>query len=430
VKRRTTAPAVPIWNHIDLQYNIAMQNRKVTYRLYPNASQQKKMLNMLGVHQRLYNRALEQRIQYYKENQKSLSFANQCKSLTVWRKEDEQLNAINAQSQQVTLKRLALAFQAFFRRLKSGDKPGFPRFKSFHRYPGWGYKTHGDGFRVFVTDDKAHGRIRLSDIGLISMRGNPRNRGEVKTCEILHKAGKWYASITIECEPKRTHGKNAIGFDWGVETFVTGVDNTQVTIKIDNPRFLRNELPKLKKSQQDVSRKTNKKSHNRKKCIVKLSKLHAKIANQRKEFSHQKSAEIVKRYALIATEQLSVKPMTASGGAYKKGLNREILSTAPSKFLSLVKTKAEEAGAWFVEIPTRKVKPSQTCHGCGAQKKKSLSERYHVCECGVRCSRDENAARVILNWALDWASGQKLAELGSRGSFTMLNQKTPAIPFC
>jgi len=103
---------------------------------------------MLGVHQRLYNKALAERITVYKEEQRSLFFYNQCQFLTEWRALDEKLAAVNAQSEQVTLKRLSLSFQAFFRRVKKGETPGFPRFKSFQRFSGWGYKTHGDGWEA------------------------------------------------------------------------------------------------------------------------------------------------------------------------------------------------------------------------------------------------------------------------------------------
>jgi len=125
-----------------------MPNRKVTYRLYPNATQRERLQEMLGLHQRLYNTALEERIRVYKETGKGLSFADPCKVLTQWRKAVPALAGLNAQSEQVTLKRLHLAFQAFFRRVKNGETPGFPRFKNIHRYPGWGYKTHGDGWKL------------------------------------------------------------------------------------------------------------------------------------------------------------------------------------------------------------------------------------------------------------------------------------------
>lgn len=405
-----------------------MVNRKVTYRLYPNETQANALVQMLATHQRVYNAALEERIRVYREEKRSLSFVDQCKALTRWRSTYSSLAAINAQSLQVTLKRLDLAFQSFFRRLKAGQTPGFPRFKPLQRFSGWGYKTHGDGFRYYEGTGHTHGKLRLTGIGTIKIRGKARTLGDIKTSEIIHKSGKWYASITIDCQPKRSSGKKAIGLDWGVESFLTIHTKEGNTKEIDNPRHIKSALPKLKALQQSVSRKTNKNSNHRMKAVKKLGMMHAKIANQRKDFQHQLAAKLVKEHGLIAVEALSVKSMTQSCGRYKRGLNREILSTAPTQFHSLLKSKAEEAGAIFVEIPTRKVKPSQTCYRCGNQVKKSLSERMHHCHCGASCSRDENAARVILNWALSWASGQELAKLGSHRGLMTLNQETPAIP--
>jgi len=406
-----------------------MKNRKITYRLYPSQQQIKMLLEQSVLHQRVYNAALEDRIHFYETEKKSLNFVTQCKQLTIWRAQNKELAGMNAQSLQVTLKRLDLAFQAFFRRVKNGETPGFPRFKSLQRFRGWGYKSHGDGWRLFPNEKKPHGKLRLSGIGMISMRGKARTLGKPKTCEIICKSGKWYASITVECEPKRISGKKAVGFDWGIETFLMLYDSNGKAEEISNPRHVRSSLKKLKILQQSVARKTNKNSHHRKKSIKKVSQLHAKIANRRKDFQHQLTARIIKENALIAAETLSVKSMTVKAGARKCGLNREILSTAPASFYQLLKTKAEEAGSIWVDIPTREVKPSQTCHQCGTQKKKLLSERWHQCECGANCSRDENAARVILNWALKQVSGQELASMGSRSCFTAMNHETPTIPF-
>ncbi|MEW5791494.1 MAG: hypothetical protein ACOY4L_11430 [Pseudomonadota bacterium] len=126
-----------------------------------------------------------------------MSFADQCKALTQWRKAAPALAGLNAQSEQVTLKRLHLAFQHFFRRVKNGETPGFPRFKSLHRYPGWGYKTHGDGWKLRPGENGAHGKLYLQGIGLLPIRGKARTAGAPVTCEILHKAGRWYASVTL-----------------------------------------------------------------------------------------------------------------------------------------------------------------------------------------------------------------------------------------
>lgn len=406
-----------------------MELRKITYRMYPSANQIEKLGVLLGLHQRVYNTALEERIRVYGESSKSLGFAAQCKELTAWRKQCEALAAVNAQSLQVTLKRLDLAYAAFFRRVKAGETAGFPRFKAVQRFGGWGYKTHGDGWRLHAGDKMQHGHVRLSGVGMVKLRGQARTPGEVKTAEVQRKDGRWYLSVTVGCEPQRTGGTAAMGMDWGLETFATVCSGDNDTLSVANPRFINKpQRQKIKILKQAVSRKTNKRSNNRRKAVALLSAESRRVANRRKDFLHKTSASLVKQYGLIATEQLNVKNMTASGGTYKKGLNRSILDTAPSTFLNLLKTKAEEAGSLWVEVPTRQVKPSQTCHRCGIQRKKLLSEREHRCDCGASCSRDENAARVMLHWALFGnVTGQELSEVGSGCRLAVKNHETPLI---
>lgn len=406
-----------------------MALRKVTFRMYPNAAQTERLEELLGLHQRVYNTALEERIRAYRERGESLNYHDQAKALTQWRASVPALAGVNAQSQQNTLKRLDRAFQAFFRRVKAGETPGFPRFKSIQRYPGWGYNTHGDGWRLHAGLGMQHGHVRLSGVGQVKLRGKARTPGEVKTGEVLHKAGKWYLSVTVECTPQRACGDKAAGLDWGLETFATLAETGDRYDSVDNPRFMgKSQRQRLKTLQQAVSRKPNKRSHARRKAVQALAAEHSKIANRRKDFLHQTAARLIQHYGLIATEQLNVKNMTAGGGQYKKGLNRSILDTAPSAFLATLKSKAEDAGCEWIEVPTRQVKPSQTCHRCGLQRKKPLSERRHVCACGANCSRDENAARVMLNWALENATGQELAEVGSGGCFAVMSQETHAVP--
>ncbi|MDA3869997.1 MAG: transposase, partial [Gammaproteobacteria bacterium] len=351
-----------------LHYSLSMALRKITYRMYPSNPQSERLTVLLGLHQRLYNTALEERIRAYQDRGESLNYHAQAKALTHWRSYCPGLAGVNAQSQQNTLKRLDLAFQAFFRRVKAGDTPGFPRFKSAQRYPGWGYNTHGDGWRLHAGGKMQHGKVRLSGVGMVKLRGKARTPGEVKTAEVQHKDGKWYLSVTVDCEPQRASGMVAMGLDWGVETFATVCSSDGQTCSVANPRFLdKPQRQKLKLLQQAISRKKNKRSNNRRKAVSRLSAESRRIANRRKDFLHKASADLVKQYGLISTEQLNIKNMTASGGEYKKGLNRNILDTAPSTFLNLLKTKAEEAGSMWVEVPTRQVKPSQTCHRCGIQ---------------------------------------------------------------
>ena len=139
-----------------------------------------------------------------------------------------------------------------------------------------------------------------------------------------------------------------------------------------------------------------------------MARLHAQVARQRQDFLHQTSAGLVKRFGAIGTETLAVKNMVHGGGAHKKGLNREIHAASPAAFLKMTRTKAEQAGSWYEEAPTREIKPTQRCHGpCGPQcacgqlpdEKKTLSDRQHQCpHCGATCGRDDNAALVLLRW--------------------------------
>jgi putative transposase len=425
------------------------QNRRVTYRLYPNQAQEAEMLKIRALHQQLYNAALEQRITAYRRCGVSLNFAQQCKDLTDLRQAMPEYEALNAQSCQVTarlspsvqlltsltaavLKRLEHAFQHFFRRVKeNAEKVGFPRFKPLQRYSGWGFKTHGDGWRLFP--QKKHGFLKLSGVGYIQIRGQARTLGIPKTLDILYKGGKWYASVVLACEPERNPKehepplvKGAVGLDWGVESFATLAHDSGDYSRIENERHLRLELQKLAQLQRTMSHKKLG-SRNWHKAKKKVAALHSKIARKRHEFLHQSSALVVKANGLIAVEKLNTKGMTAKGGQRKKGLNREILSTAPGAFHTMLKYKAAEAGTRYIEVPTRKVKPSQTCSGCGNQAKKPLSERQHTCPCGLTLSRDQNAARVILNWALESFKGRESALCGEK--YFSAKHETPSIPF-
>src|SRR5688572_24222985 len=130
---------------------MTLVKRKVTYRLYPTNKQALGMSNNLRLHQQLYNAALQQRIEVYRRKKISISYLQQAKELTDLRKEDENYRNLNAQSSQVTLKRLDLAFQHFFRRVREKKaRAGFPRFKSLDRYSGWSYASHGDGWKLLA----------------------------------------------------------------------------------------------------------------------------------------------------------------------------------------------------------------------------------------------------------------------------------------
>ncbi len=141
-----------------------------------------------------------------------------------------------------------------------------------------------------------------------------------------------------------------------------------------------------------------------------LRRLHRKVADQRNDFLHQTTAALIGQFAALGLEELNIRNLTASGGQHKKGVNRSLLDAAGAAFHQRLGYKAEEAGTWAMEAPTRPLKPSQTCHACGRQEKKPLSQRRHECPCGVSCTRDENAARVLMAWAEPQLSGREPAE--------------------
>src|SRR5712691_3489723 len=152
-------------------------NRRVTYLLYPTPAQDAALQAQRESHRLLYNAALEQRRAAWKRQRVTLSYAEQCRDLTELRQTEE--SPLPAQAAQHTIKRVARAFEAFFRRLKSGgDEPGYPRFKSRKRFKGWRYPTHGDGWRLLPREGMQHGRLRLSGVGHVRIRGDARTVGE------------------------------------------------------------------------------------------------------------------------------------------------------------------------------------------------------------------------------------------------------------
>lgn len=193
--------------------------RKVSYKMYPNKAQLEQLDFLFVHHDQLYNWALSDRIKTYQQSGYGLTFSDQCAINTVWRnirKYHKIFNA-NAQSEQVTLKRVARAFEGFFRRLKQGDKkPGFPRFKSFNRFNSFGFKSHGDGWKLYLKEKK-HGAVYLANVGTVKIRGKARNESGIpKTAEVLKKADGWYLSVAFEYEKiERTSGTKGTGLDWG-----------------------------------------------------------------------------------------------------------------------------------------------------------------------------------------------------------------------
>ena len=260
-----------------------------------------------------------------------------------------------------------------------------------------------------------HGRLRLTGVGHVRIRGDARTVGEPKTCDILYRHGRWYASMVLECQPERSRGVDTIAFDWGVETFATIARVDSEPVEIPNPRFLGQSEAKLQTAYRARDGK-KKCSRGWRLANKRVAQLHSKIARQRLDFHHKQAAQMVDGAAAIVTEVLQPANMVRrpkpkhdtttaeylpNGAAAKSGLNKAILDSAPAQFLGILRYKAAEAGVVYAEAPTRSLKPSQRCHACGAVVKKPLRERWHVCPCGASCGRDTNSALVLLAWGLE-----------------------------
>ena len=419
--------------------------RKITYRLYPSVSQLVLLNDWLALHCRTYNALLEEHQRRYAAGERRLSFTAMCKTLTGWRSGVPALDRLNAQSLQVTAKRLDLAFAAFFRRLKAGEEPGYPRFKARQRFSGWGYKTYGDGWKLLQpVSYRANGKVRhghravrLTGIGEIPLRGRARFPGAPVTAEVQHKAGKWYLSVTCDVVPAdvaRKGGTEIGAYDWGVQTLltlVTGDWRDGPVETIANPRWLKQKLAALGDLQRTVSVEQTKAkvllgldpaapipkgvpvTPKLKRLYSQLRALHGKVARQRKDFANKLTAQMVSRFGVLATEQLAPAKMVRrpekvqdpvtgeylpNGAQQAAGLHRGILDAAPSMLNRLLATKAEEAGSSFALADTVRLKPTQRCHRCGTLVPKTLPEREHRCACNCVCGRDENAARTLLRW--------------------------------
>jgi putative transposase len=407
--------------------------RRMTFRLYPNEQIERFLRYHRKLHKDLYNAAVNNRFTQYQKFNHKVDYFEQQNCLPAFKDVWIEYKEINSQALQATLKRVDFAFERWFKGL--GKRP---KFKSIRHYSGWSYPAKS-GYSVESNGE--NGYLILSKIGRIQMRGLALYWGVPTTCTIVYRNGKWYASITVEVLAQVLKPEilpiGAIGIDLGCNSAlsITDGENHQ---QINAPKFLRNAEHLIKKASKDKRRKRapnkNKKikaSRRFKKAQAKVSKLYRKVANQRQDWVHQVAADIVSGNSFVATETLVVKNMTSKAkiGKRKKqkaGLNKSILDVGFGILRSTIKYKVEQIGGVFVEVPTKKVKPSQTCPKCGHQHKKTLDIRVHkCCVCGYIQDRDIAAAEVMLYWSKGTLPGlgTSLADAESSGS-TSRTRKT------
>lgn len=352
------------------------------YRLYPTKKQRHTLQASLDACRYVYNETLAIRKKSFEKKKKSLSLYDTNNLLIQWKKDKPEL--VNAYSQclQNAQVRVDLAFQAFFRRVKVGEEPGYPRFKSFDRYDSFTFPQ--SGFKLIKK------KLNISKIGIIKVKLHRPIKGSIKTCTIRRKSGKWYACFSVEYKPKPLRkSKKAVGIDVGLENFATFSNKERVA----NPRFFKTDEKALAKAQRKLS-KQKKKSFQRQKVKKVVMHIHERISNRRHNFIHQESRKLVNRFGIICIEKLKVQSMMKN-----RWLAKSIADVAWNQFANVLSHKAEGAGRQFVAVDPRGT--SQRCSQCGTTVKKTLAVRWHDCPvCGIRLHRDFNASLNILSAGL------------------------------
>ena len=352
------------------------------YRIYPNREQEQKLSSVLSLCCELYNACLEERREAYRLQYKTLSKYDQVNELTEMKKVDERFKTVPSHVLQDVVFRVDKAYQGFFRRVKQGIKPGFPRFKSYKRYDSFTFPDTS-GFKV-------DGRyLILLYVGKMRIVLHRTLLNKPKQLRIVRKASGWYAQFVVEVEthPFAKTGKS-VGIDVGIESFLTTSDGEF----IGNPKFLRHEEKRLRRKQRQLAR-CKKNSHRRKKVVKELGKQHEHIANKRRDFAFKVVKKLIIGYDVIVIEDLTITNMVKN-----HHLAKSINDVAWGMFFDILLGKAEEAGREVIKVNPKNT--SQVCSSCGSTVKKDLSIRWHNCpECGLFLHRDINAAINILQLA-------------------------------
>jgi len=350
-----------------------VQIKAYKYKLEPNHKQKQLLLQQLELCRGLYNMCLEQK-QY-----QHISQFEQMRQLTELKQAFPEYKNCHAHMLQNVIKRLDKSFQNFLRRLKEGNKAGYPRFKGKNRFDSL---TFSDGCKL-------EGRkLSVSKIGNIKVRLSRElpDGAVVKTCSIKRSVNGWFAVLTFEFEPKPLlKSKKKIGIDVGVTQFATFSDGTV----IPNPRFYQNAQPALRRLQRKAARR-KKGSNRRRKAIVLLKKLHEHISHQRADFLHKHSTAVVRKYGTIAVEALNVSGMS------RGRLSKQILDCSWSEWFRQLTYKAAEAGRKFVAVDPRYT--SQKCPICGFVSRENRRTQADFCcqSCGHADNADRNGAVNIL----------------------------------
>lgn len=357
------------------------------YRIYPTKAQETQLEQQLEICRWVYNKVLGTRKDAYEKDGVSLNYYDTKKLLPEWKKVEPKFKLVHSMVLQDIVLRVDLAYRAFFRRVKAGEEPGFPRFKGKGRYDSMTYPQYENG--VSLDGNK----LNLSKLGAIKVELHRELCGTPKIVTIRKSAnGKWF--VTFACEGEKQplpEEPKRIGVDVGTQTFAT-LSNGE---KIKNPRFFRREQDALAKAQRKLSKQPKGTPESAKSRKI-VGRIYERIANRRSDFAHKFSRQLVNTYGVIVFEKLAVVEMLANHTeVFGNKLNKSIADVAWRQLAQFTAYKAEDAGRLFLQVDPKNT--SKMCSRCKSLVDKDLSVRVHNCpHCGLILDRDHNAAINIL----------------------------------
>jgi putative transposase len=322
-----------------------------------------------------YNAGLQERIEAWKLQRKSIRLYDQFSELTELRK-DPHFARIAVDIQREPLRRLDRAFKAFFRRVRAGERPGFPRYRTRARYDSFLFS------RPAIRED----RIKVPNVGWFKFKSSRPVQGIPRTATIKRCGKKWAVRLVcyIGHAPEKRTVSSAVGIDVGIAALATLSDG-QV---IENPRWTREHEARIAAAGRNLALK-QRRSKNRIRAREVLRRAHQRAADARRNYTHHASKWLISNYDLIAFENLNIQGMAQSR------LAKSILDAAWAELIWQITYKAENAGKWA--IPVNPWGTSIRCSGCGEPVPKTLADRRHICgACGVSLNRDHNAAINVL----------------------------------
>ncbi len=347
-----------------------------------------------------YNDCRRQRKEAYEERGETISKTVQLRKVKVEKATSPFALDIHSHILQNVVADLDKAFEAFFRRVKAGENPGYPRFKVRNRFAGFGFKEYGNGFKAGPRQDAGEDRrLKLSGIGRIAARWHREIAGTIKAARVFCRAGKWF--VAFSCEVEKPEPLPKTGESIGVDLGLLRLARLSNGEKKENPRWYRKILQELRVLQRKIARCMSG-GRNRRRLVLRLQRLMVHVADARKDFLNKLVHELITRFDRIVLEDLRVAAMVHGRFAMS------ILDAGWSYLVSRLAHKAESAGREVVQVDPAYT--SKTCSGCGAIfEHLSLSNRWVECACGVSLDRDHNAAIVVFQRGRNGPLGAKLA---------------------